>query len=577
MTRCCAPRGRATRHESRRAAPARRRADGEGHESAVASGGPRRCLAQRQPKLDIGRLLAERKWLLVSLAPGTLGRTGRAPAGGHPDLRAYGRRSRPRPLCPRSGVVRSSSTSTSCSRSSDLPFGIEYLFERARGLSCGVTVATQALGRLAGADPAFAARQCRLTGDVPRWLRRGHAAGARAARSRCRPTCRRCGASRWQLASVPALARAWRSSPAPPCRPRHDRAGRPIRRRSAERYGGDPAALEDELRAHERGHETTRRCRRGRGRSKAEAVMSRNVGRNLASSAPSENRRAGGGSRQIRAADDSASARRSVLVSPPASSTPSPLRLTDHDQAVVLLLSELRLATGFQIARRLFGAKVPSDSGAWAARRALRRLEQWRIIDRLPAGRRRPWWQYLAGVRARPGRRRLLARLGYETKRMGTPGDRHVAHTLAITELAVRLHEAMLTGDLDLIELQTGAGLLARLPRPDGRAARVQARPVRSASGPARLRTAGSSRWTSRPKPAARSSPRPSATCALPQRQRAARPRRLPPGVVDGAEPQARRADRRTHCGAALRPREQLFVVWPYDEVIGRLDAEAKQ
>lgn len=85
----------------------------------------------------------------------------------------------------------------------------------------------------------------------------------------------------------------------------------------------------------------------------------------------------------------------------------------------------------------------------------LRHLEGWRLIDRLP--------QRIGGVRGGassivyglgPAGRRLLFRDGRNISRLGTPGDRYVRHTLAITELAVRLHEATIQGRLDLIELQ---------------------------------------------------------------------------------------------------------------------------
>ena len=107
----------------------------------------RAVLAQRQPKLDIARLLAEGKWLFVSLSPGVLGEPAsrllgailtyavwtaiEARAAMPPDQR--------RPVFLYLDELQSLST---------LPFGLEYFFERARGLGCGVTVATQALGRL---------------------------------------------------------------------------------------------------------------------------------------------------------------------------------------------------------------------------------------------------------------------------------------------------------------------------------------------------------------------------------------------------------------------------------------------
>ena len=107
----------------------------------------RAVLAQRRPRLDIARLLADGEWLLVSLSPGLLGEPAtrllgailiyavwtaiEARAAIPPDQR--------QPVFLYLDELQSLST---------LPFGLEYFFERARGLGCGVTVATQALTRL---------------------------------------------------------------------------------------------------------------------------------------------------------------------------------------------------------------------------------------------------------------------------------------------------------------------------------------------------------------------------------------------------------------------------------------------
>jgi Replication-relaxation len=182
--------------------------------------------------------------------------------------------------------------------------------------------------------------------------------------------------------------------------------------------------------------------------------MSCPTGRPIASSTKNENGWTGAASAPIRAANDSPTA---------TSSRCSATRLTqivgdlaDQDRSVLLWLSEVRLASGSQLARRLWAADAPTDTRARAARRTLARLERLRLIDRL--GHR------VGGVRGGsasiiyglgPVGRRVLARTGFTGKRLGTPGDRHVAHTLAITELGVGLHEAGLRGELDLIEIQT--------------------------------------------------------------------------------------------------------------------------
>jgi hypothetical protein len=302
--------------------------------------------------------------------------------------------------------------------------------------------------------------------------------------------------------------------------------------------------------------------------------MTCNIPRNLASSSGARNPSAGRGPNGLRAANDSAAPRPSRISARKLDDLAS--RLTDHDEAVVLLLSELRLATGFQIARRLFGARVPSDSGAWAARRALRRLEDARVLDRLP--------RRVGGVRGGstslvfglgPAGRRLLARLGYETKRLGTPGDRHVAHTLAITELVVRLHEATLAGELDVIEMQTEPscwrGFLGAM------GARFILKPdlfVRVGAG------AFEDRWFIEVDLSTEARGTISGKAqrylahfrsGVEQHEHAVYPRVL------WTVPNRRRAEQITDALASLPVAAQLlFVVWSYDEVVGRLSAEAR-
>ncbi len=182
--------------------------------------------------------------------------------------------------------------------------------------------------------------------------------------------------------------------------------------------------------------------------------MSRPIARPTASSRLAGNTRIGGVSVQIRTGTDGPS---------PGSSRVSPSclvqieqTLTTDDQAVLVLLAEVRLATGHQLARRLWAATVPTDPRARRARRALARLERWRVIERL--GRR------MGGVRAGstsivyglgPVGHRLLARGGFVPKRLGAPGERYIAHTLAITELVVRLAEGERQGELEVVALET--------------------------------------------------------------------------------------------------------------------------
>jgi hypothetical protein len=179
-----------------------------------------------------------------------------------------------------------------------------------------------------------------------------------------------------------------------------------------------------------------------------------NIGRSIASSRAPENPWTGSTSGAFRATNDSASGRHSYLSGRRLDALAA--ELTDYDKAVLLFLAQVRLATGRQIARRLWSSKTPTDSGAWAARRAIWRLEGPRIIVRLP--------RRVGGVRGGsaslvygigPTGRRLLARQGSAIRRLETPGERSIRHTLAVTELVVSVREADLGGVLDLVQLQT--------------------------------------------------------------------------------------------------------------------------
>jgi hypothetical protein len=137
----------------------------------------RGVLAQKDPKLDIGKLLDERKWLLVTFAPGTLGEPAAKLLGAILTYAVW------TAVEARAALPASKRTSVflyldELQSLANLPFGIEYLFERARGLGCGVTVATQALGRLP--DPV---RQS-LLGNVGTLVtfRAGHDEATRIAR-----------------------------------------------------------------------------------------------------------------------------------------------------------------------------------------------------------------------------------------------------------------------------------------------------------------------------------------------------------------------------------------------------------
>jgi hypothetical protein len=302
--------------------------------------------------------------------------------------------------------------------------------------------------------------------------------------------------------------------------------------------------------------------------------MSRPVARTIASTSDEGNRRTGKASGQLRAANHSAPLRLSRVSSRQLDSILADL--SDQDQAVAGFLAQVRLATGVQIARRLWGSRFPTDSKAYAARRALRRLEGWRVLDRLP--------RRMGGVRAGsasivyclgPSGRRLLARSGFESKRLMAPGDRYVRHTLAITELVVRLHEADLAGDLDLIDLQTEPRCWRSFTGLMG--ARLTLKPdlfVRIGSG------AFEDRWWIEVDLATEAGPTVLAKAKLylshfrsgeEQRRHGVYPR------VVWTVPNERRAEQVAHAlGDLSGGARRLFSVWLYDEVVGRLASEAQ-
>jgi hypothetical protein len=302
--------------------------------------------------------------------------------------------------------------------------------------------------------------------------------------------------------------------------------------------------------------------------------MTRTVARTFASSSPERNRCTGGESGPLRAANHSVPSHLSRV-------SPRQLdsildQLSDQDQAVVAFLVQVRLATGVQIARRFWDSRVPTDRQAYAARRSLRRLEGWRVLDRLP--------RRMGGVRAGsasivyslgPAGRRLLIGQGLEGRRLAAPGDRYVRHTLAITALIVRLHEADVAGDLDLIELQTEPQCWRSFTALMG--ARLTLKPdlfVRIGSG------AFEDRWWLEVDLATEAGPTVLSKAKLylshfrsgdEQRRHGVYPR------VVWAVPDQRRAEQVSHAlGDLSRGARRLFSVWLYDEVIERLASEAQ-
>ena len=108
----------------------------------------RAILASPEPKLDIPRLLADRRWLLVSLAPGAISEAGATLVGASLMYSIWSAIEarvtlKPAKRHPIFLYVNELATVTN-----GLPFGFELLAERARGLGAGLTVALQTVGRI---------------------------------------------------------------------------------------------------------------------------------------------------------------------------------------------------------------------------------------------------------------------------------------------------------------------------------------------------------------------------------------------------------------------------------------------
>jgi hypothetical protein len=132
-------------------------------------------------------------------------------------------------------------------------------------------------------------------------------------------------------------------------------------------------------------------------------------------------------------------------------------RLAEADWQVLNFVSECRLATGKQLVRRFWQTSDRNTTAARTGRRMLKRLADWRILDPLPTravgglhggSDTLIYGVGVAGVK-------LLARRGLIQKRLGTPGERHIKHTLACTELVVALFESDRESELECIEAQS--------------------------------------------------------------------------------------------------------------------------
>lgn len=132
-------------------------------------------------------------------------------------------------------------------------------------------------------------------------------------------------------------------------------------------------------------------------------------------------------------------------------------RLVEGDWRVLNFVSECRLASGKQLAHGLWNAdRQSAPSQARIARRRIKRLADWRVLDPLPGrtvgGLHGGSDTLIYGVGSAGVR--LLARRGQHQKRLGTPGARYVIHTLACTQLVVDLNLLAARGELEVIEVQ---------------------------------------------------------------------------------------------------------------------------
>jgi hypothetical protein len=159
----------------------------------------------------------------------------------------------------------------------------------------------------------------------------------------------------------------------------------------------------------------------------------------------------------------------SVFPQPHSYLTPSRLHqigraMSEADWRLLDFIHQSRFATGEQLIRAFWQTGDATSNAARRGRRALKRLTDWRVLQTLP--RSVSGMRGSAGLVYYPGRAgvRLLGARGVTGPRLEVPGTLHLAHTLATTELAVRLSEAARGGTLELIEVQQEPACWRRYP-----------------------------------------------------------------------------------------------------------------
>jgi hypothetical protein len=131
-------------------------------------------------------------------------------------------------------------------------------------------------------------------------------------------------------------------------------------------------------------------------------------------------------------------------------------RLTPRDVAILESLRAHRLASSVQLRRLHFpGPFTTTVAASRAVIRVLNRLERHRLIERLERriGGARKGSASLVWQLGATGERLLATKHGEKPRRYLEPGGGFVRHTLAVTELAVQLHEALHGGQLSGLTL----------------------------------------------------------------------------------------------------------------------------
>ena len=130
-------------------------------------------------------------------------------------------------------------------------------------------------------------------------------------------------------------------------------------------------------------------------------------------------------------------------------------QLTERDRIVLRTVSDLRFVSGGQLTRLHFGS---DQASARAARRALLRLTQLGVLERLP--------RVVGGVqrgssgfvyRLGPTGQGLAVRRGWQPARRRqthVPGTLFLRHALQVAELHTLLREADRSGTVELLSLQ---------------------------------------------------------------------------------------------------------------------------